>query len=148
VPWFKRLLGDADSAETPDQVAVESATVGGLNFLTAIQAHMKWKTRLDQYIAGTSSEDLKVEVVSRDDQCVLGKWLHGEGGTKYRHLPLFGDIMSNHANFHVCAGHVLKTARSGDKEGARGLLARGEYPRASEKVKNQLATLYVSIREQ
>ena len=70
--WFKRILGQ--QSEVAAQPPVEtSAELAGLNFLTAIEAHIKWKGRLESYIDGTSDEDLKVEVICRDDQCPLGK---------------------------------------------------------------------------
>ena len=119
--------------------------VAGLNFMTAIEAHIKWKTRLETYIQGTSQEDLKVEVVCRDDQCPLGKWIYSTGGERFGTIDTFGEMKGQHALFHQCAGRVLDTAQQGRKEEAMRLLQYGDYVRASEQVKRLLAKLYVRL---
>jgi hypothetical protein len=151
--WFRKAAGvtegapAAAEAERPSAAEVEDAEVGGLNFMTAIDAHMKWKTRLENYINGTSDEDLRVEVVSCDDRCPLGQWIYGRGGEAYGTIQAFDDMKSMHAHFHGCAGRVLATAQQGRKDEALRMLDHGDYVRASERVKMQLAKLYVQISE-
>jgi hypothetical protein len=151
--WFKNLAGGAEGstttaeAEPPSAAEAQTAEVGGLNFMTAIDAHMKWKTRLENYINGTSNENLRVEVVSCDDKCPLGHWIYGPGGESFGHIQSFTDMKAMHAHFHSCAGHVLATAQQGRKDDALRMLDHGEYVRASERVKMQLAKLYVHISE-
>lgn len=142
--WFKRILGQKTEAVAQPPIDA-SAELAGLNFMTAIDAHMKWKTRLENYIQGTSSEDLKVEVVCRDDQCPLGKWIYSTGGERFGTIDTFGEMKGQHALFHQCAGRVLETAQSGKKEEAMRLLQYGDYVRASEQVKRLLAKLYVRL---
>jgi hypothetical protein len=121
--------------------------VGGLNFKSAVDAHMKWKIRLDAYINGTSKEDLKVEVVCRDDQCPLGKWIYSRGGGEFGYSETFFDMKAHHANFHRCAGNVLAAAQAGEKEEALQLLHHGDYVRASERVKKLLSRLFVLVAD-
>ncbi len=121
--------------------------VAGLNFKTAIDAHMKWKVRLEQYIQGNSNEELKVETVSRDDICPLGKWIHSTGSSKFGHVREFQEMKMEHSRFHLCAGDVLACAVAGDAEGAMQKLRSGDYVRASERVKLHLARLYVQLTE-
>ncbi|MDR3395099.1 MAG: CZB domain-containing protein, partial [Parasulfuritortus sp.] len=64
----------ASPSAAPPPQAAEGAVLAGLNFKTAIDAHMKWKVRLESCLSDDNKESLQVEVVSRDDQCVLGKW--------------------------------------------------------------------------
>jgi hypothetical protein len=142
--WFKRVLGQK-TGEPAQLPAGEVAEVAGLNFMSAIEAHIKWKTRLENYIQGTSTEDLKVEVVSRDDQCPLGKWIYGTGGERFGSIDTFGEMKGQHALFHQCAGRVLETAQAGKKDEAMRLLQYGDYVRASEQVKRLLAKLYVRL---
>lgn len=125
----------------------KTAEVGGLNFKSAIDAHMKWKFRLESYINGASSEDLKVDVVCRDDQCPLGKWIYSRGGGEFGYSETFFDMKAHHANFHRCAGEVLAAAQTGRKELALRLLHQGEYVRASERVKKLLARLFVLVAD-
>jgi hypothetical protein len=151
--WFKKLAGSAEGStatgetELPSAAEAQNAVVGGLNFMTAIDAHMKWKTRLENYINGTSDEELRVEVVSCDDKCPLGQWINGQGGESYGHIQSFADMKAMHTHFHSCAGHVLATAQQGRKNDALRMLDQGDYVRASERVKMQLAKLYVQISE-
>lgn len=142
--WFKRILGQKTEAVAQPPIDA-SAELAGLNFMTAIDAHMKWKTRLENYIQGTSSEDLKVEVVCRDDQCPLGKWIYSTGGERFGSIDTFGEMKGQHALFHQCAGRILETAQAGKKDEAMRLLQYGDYVRASEQVKRLLAKLYVRL---
>lgn len=144
--WFKRILGQkAEEPAPPPPPAGASMEVAGLNFMTAIEAHIKWKSRLENYIQGTSTEELKVETVCRDDQCPLGKWIYSTGGERFGTIDTFGEMKGQHALFHQCAGRVLETAQAGKKDEAMRLLQYGDYVRASEQVKRLLAKLYVRL---
>jgi len=150
--WFKGIVkGEKGNAEVGLAATSGSdekgAEIAGLNFKTAVDAHMKWKVRLESYINGTSSEDLRVEVVCRDDQCPLGKWIYDKGGEKFGYSETFYDMKVHHAMFHRSAGRVLETAQSGDKANAMRLLNTGEYVKASERVKMLLARLFVMASE-
>lgn len=152
IDWFKRLAGvdGASPTEAPPAAADmndKGAEIAGLNFMTAIDAHMRWKTRLENYIQAISEEDLKVEVVSRDDQCQLGRWIHGPGGERYAEIDVFDDMKRAHAEFHRCAGTVLAETQAGRRKEALALLVRGDYVRASERVKMLLAKLFVLLDE-
>ncbi len=161
--WFKALatgkqdaaLSAADKTDSrvgPGQGAndedEEGAVIAGLNFKTAIDAHMKWKVRLEHCIDSDNEESLQVETVSRDDQCVLGKWIHGIGNEQFGHLREFQEMKMEHASFHLSAGDVLTCCMAGDKDGASQRLRSGDYTRASERVKLQLARLYVKVSAQ
>ena len=99
------------------------------------------KERLQAYIRGESPEDLKVEAVSRDDQCTLGHWIHGIGGERFGQLPAFMVVRSRHAHFHRCAGEVLTVAQQ-DRERALHMLEEGSYPEASEQVAAAIVNLF------
>ncbi len=148
--WFKRLASaetvhEANSPPPPE--GNHGAELGGLNFMAAIDVHMKWKGRLESYIQGASGEEMQVEIVSRDDQCQLGQWIYGAGAAQYGTLDTFAEMRAQHAHFHVCAGKVLATAKEGRKQDALHMLAHGDYLRASERIKMLLAKLYVQIAE-
>ncbi len=151
--WFKGIItGDRttpEQAAAPASAAADTAgaEIAGLNFKTAVDAHMKWKVRLENYISGTSTEQLKVEVVCRDDQCPLGKWIYDKGGETFGYSETFFDMKVHHAMFHRCAGKVLEAAQAGDRDGATRLLNTGEYVKASERVKMLLARLFVMASE-
>lgn len=144
--WFRKAAsGDQGTTTMPE--ADRGTEVGGLDFKSAIDAHMKWKIRLESYINGNSKEDLKVDVVCRDDQCPLGKWIYSRGGAEFGYSETFFDMKAHHSNFHRCAGEVLATAQSGDRQEALHLLHSGDYVRASERVKKLLAKLFVLVAD-
>jgi len=163
--WFKNMASGKPAAERDDSVAAgnpaaaqvsasggladnpEEGIIAGLDFKSAIDAHMKWKVRLEKCISDNNQEGLKVDVVSRDDQCPLGKWLHGPGGQRFGNLREFQEMKMEHARFHLCAGDVLACCLAGDKEGASEKLRSGDYTRTSERVKLHLARLYVQVSE-
>jgi hypothetical protein len=147
--WFRRLAsGQPDQAtEPPSADAPHGAEVGGLNFMAAIDVHMRWRGRLESFIQGTSEEKLLLDVVARDDRCELGRWIHGAGAERYGTLDTFAEIKAQHAHFHACAGKVLATALADRKPEALHMLSHGDYLRASERVKMLLARLYVQIAE-
>jgi len=104
-----------------------------MNFEEAVSAHLRWKTRLRIVIDGKSTEILDPNVVCKDDQCELGKWIHGEGHRTIGLKPEFADVKTTHAYFHRTAGQVLNKALAGDKAGA-SILLDGEFYQASSKV--------------
>lgn len=151
--WFRSIVsaeGNRAPRPIPQMVTRDddgSAELAGLNFKTAIDAHMRWKIRLENYIAGTSDEKLEVSVICRDDQCPLGKWIYDKGGEKFGYSETFFEMKAHHAHFHRCAGVVLESAQRGDTPMAIRLLNTGDYVKASERVKVLLARMFVIASE-
>ena len=100
--------------------AQEQRAPTALDFDGVIQAHMGWKQKLRDFISG-SGENLDPAVVSRDDKCVLGCWIHGEG-QRYARESGFARLTKSHADFHRCAGDVVRAQLAGDEVGAKRLL--------------------------
>ena len=98
----------------------------------AIEAHLQWKVRLRMFINGSSAERLDPAVIARDNQCELGKWIHGPA-TAYASRPCYVALKGAHAEFHASAARVVTKAVAGDKAGAEGVLS-GAYAQASLKV--------------
>lgn len=116
-----------------------------LDFMGAIEAHVRWKIRLEAYINGTSQEHLDADVICRDDQCALGKWIYGDGGAKYGEYPMFPVLKQTHMNFHQSAGDIVRMVDAGDTDGALTLLNSGDYARYSHRVKSDLARLSIEL---
>ena len=149
--WFKSIVRGEGSASAVSPAAGaandKESELAGLNFKTAVDAHMKWKVRLESYINGTSTEDLIVDVVCRDDQCPLGKWIYDAGGDKFGFSETFFDMKAHLALVHRSAGSVLAAAQADDKAAAMKLLHGGDYVKASERVKMLLARMFVIASE-
>jgi hypothetical protein len=131
--------------EAAGRVAAAPVAEGGLNFMEAIEAHVRWKVRLEAYINGTATEELDADLVCRDDKCALGKWIHGVGGTKYGGHPRFPGLREIHQAFHRCAGEVIRFADRNERDKALDLLNRGDYARFSHQIKAQLARLSLEL---
>jgi hypothetical protein len=110
-----------------------------VNFDDAIGAHVKWKVRLRNFIDGSGTEKLESDKVCKDNLCDLGKWIYGEGA-KYKPLPHYQDLVKKHANFHVCAGAVVKKVEGGDKAGAEAALD-GAFAAASRETVGAIMSL-------
>jgi hypothetical protein len=157
--WLKGLL---DSRGTGHESHISEATVKqadaimaagkeeleGLNFKSAIEAHLKWKTRLRAVIDGTSEEKLDPKIIAMDNQCVLGKWLHGAGGEKFGAHPHFKTLCAEHAKFHRSASLVLELALAKRTQQAMKEMESGDYRDTSLKVTAELAQLFVELGKQ
>jgi len=111
-----------------------------INLMEAVQAHVRWKLRLHEYLNGTSQEKLDPMVICRDDQCALGKWIHGPALKHFHENATFHQLRSDHAQFHFIAGNVVKHVQANERAAAEALMD-GEYKRTSIKVVNALTEL-------
>ncbi len=82
----------------------------GMNFDQAISAHVQWKSKLAAYIA-KPDHSLHAEIIAKDDQCELGKWIHGEEGRNLPRCPTFRNLW--------LTTHALSCRRSGCGEKGR-----------------------------
>ncbi|MDD2914819.1 MAG: methyl-accepting chemotaxis protein [Gallionella sp.] len=121
----------------------ESTKSGQTHFDDAIAAHIKWKIRLGQFIDGTSSEKLESAIVCQDNACALGKWIYGDG-TKYKTATNYDELLTKHANFHRCAGEVVKKVENKDPAGAKAILA-GEFVNAAKETVTSIMALKSEI---
>ena len=118
----------------------KSSIKNEINIMDAINAHIKWKIRLEKYLDGTSEEKLDPNVVCRDDQCVLGKWIHGPALNHFHDDEGFATLRADHARFHIVAGQEVNKVIANDKVAADTLL-KGEYMEASRRVVRALTVL-------
>lgn len=118
-----------------------------INIMDAINAHVKWKVRLQDYLNGASAETLDPMVICRDDQCVLGQWIHGPALKHFHEHEAFYTLRADHAQFHSIAGAVVKKVQENDRTGADALM-EGEYAHASRKVVQALHELNKHVTEE
>lgn len=110
-----------------------AAVLAELDIDKAIAAHENWKQRLQDYLDGKSTEELKPEVVCLDDRCDLGKWLHGPGKMRLGGYPAFSVLVARHQYFHAQASSVVALAQAGQKDKATQTLG-SSYRYASNQV--------------
>lgn len=104
------------------------------DFNSAIQAHIDWKMKLTNYIAKPDGT-LDSKVVCKDNNCALGKWIHGAGSEHRDSNPtVFDSLKSSHAEFHRTAGEVVELANAGRKKEALVLVSpTGQYGAVSKR---------------
>lgn len=134
--FFSSLLGFGESNKTSIKEEI--------NIMDAINAHILWKIRLEKYLNGTSDEKLDPNVICRDDQCKLGKWIHGPALKHFMDDDGFMTLRDDHAKFHVIAGKIVTNVQENDKAAAEALM-QGEYMRSSRKVVHALTVLSKQI---
>jgi methyl-accepting chemotaxis protein len=104
-----------------------------MDFEAAIQRHAEWKTKFRSAIA--QHQALDPVIISKDNYCELGKWLHREGKTKFGNLSSHADCVSIHAAFHAEAGKVAQTINAKNYVEAESMLESGTtYTNAADKI--------------
>ena len=103
---------------------------GEVSFADAIEAHLAWKRRLIDVLAGKAEQWPNDDEVGKDTRCTLGQWIHGTGWERYGNLPSFVELRDAHARFHGLAREVVEHARAGRRVEATRLLD-GEFQRTS-----------------
>jgi methyl-accepting chemotaxis protein len=121
------LVGEVSRFEMPAGLSLdvedEPAERADFDFDSAINAHRDWKVRLRQAIADRAKLD--ADTICRDDQCPLGRWLHGDGQRRWGARPTFVALLDKHAQFHEAAGDVARRINGGQYEQAERLIGAG-----------------------
>lgn len=92
-----------------------------MNLEEAVQKHAEWKLKFRSAIS--RKEQMDVATISKDNCCVVGQWLHGEGKTRWGSKPEFQRALDKHRVFHTEAGKVaslINTAKYAEAEAALG----------------------------
>lgn len=120
-------------------------TAEDLDFEKWVEAHRAWRRRLTDHINGTSEEVFDEETVCRDDRCALGQWIHGHGTAYYGDLEVFRTLRHHHADFHQCAGKVIRCFRTEGAPAAKRMM-RYDFDRNSFLVISDLKFLESTIK--
>lgn len=105
----------------------------GLDFEAMIKGHRGWKQRLMNDL-NQRGEAIDPAVACVDNACPLGKWIHGEGKTRFGMLPEHESLRVQHARFHVSAGTIAQHIRGGRAAEAEQLLTSEFVERTTETV--------------
>lgn len=141
--WLKAVA--TGEKHVPIEFADDERQFGSLDMKGAIDAHMAWKSRLEAQIAGNAGETLEVATVASDRNCLLGKWIHGEGRERFGDMDEYVRLRRAHTQFHLCAGAILKDAHDGSKESAVQAI-RTNLRHDSDAVQLALVRLYAKAR--
>jgi Chemoreceptor zinc-binding domain len=126
---FSKIMGLFKLSDTQREEVLKE-----INFYEAIEAHLAWRKRLVDYLAGNSTEDLQPQNICVDNRCVLGKWIHGAGKARFGEMELFQNLIDEHAKFHYCASKVVEAHQAGDKALADKLMHDSFVPQSMKTV--------------
>lgn len=104
-----------------------------MNFDEAVRAHSDWKMKLNRYLSHPDGS-INVQDLGRDNQCALGKWLHGEGRT-FSDVAEYKQLVQDHAHFHKAAAEiVIKKDKGEDIKSETALGSNSPFSRYSMSV--------------
>ena len=115
------------------------------SFDEAINAHIKWKSRLIDYIKGKSNEQLEVAKVSCDDKCDLGRWLYGPA-LEHASIQEYKELKNSHAAFHRSVGDIVQcvhdhhTDEAMDKVGGEFFQLSNQTVRAIKSLQSKVSS--------
>ncbi|MBL8306553.1 MAG: CZB domain-containing protein [Rubrivivax sp.] len=139
------LAGEVQRFKLPEgegKAAVAApVAVDGFDFNSAIEAHRQWKVKLRKAIA--EQEKLDADTICRDDQCPLGRWIHGPGGAQWGGRPTFVELLGKHAEFHQAAADVARKINAGQLSEAERLIGSGSK---FSQVSTEVATLLTKAK--
>ncbi len=100
-------------------------------FVTAIEAHTKWKSKLRMCIADHEKcpDPMAAE---KDNACSLGQWIYGDG-QRFSDDDDFRQLRQDHAGFHRCAARIIRSVQQNQVAEAENLLS-SEYAKISTQV--------------
>ncbi len=117
-----------------------------INMYDAMLVHSAWKKRLNEYLAGRSGEDLQPGNIRADHLCVLGKWIHSDGKSRFGDQPEYLKLVEEHAKFHQHAAQVVEAHQVGDTHLAQQIL-QGSFEEQSRKTVTCLTRLNAIVEE-
>ena len=104
-----------------------------MNLEEAVQKHAEWKLKFRSAIS--KKEQMDAATISKDNCCVVGQWMYGEGKTRWGSKPEFQKALEKHTAFHVQAGKVAGLINSAKYAEAEAALGSGTpYASASSEV--------------
>ncbi len=99
-------------------------TFDGLDVNSAIQAHLDWKTKLENAIKEHSIGHYDIKIVGADNHCLLGKWIHNKAKILYGKTEAYNILKNSHAKFHKVSAGILMDIHNEKYEEAKLKLKR------------------------
>jgi hypothetical protein len=94
-----------------------------------VLAHLRYLENVQRFLEGGPRPAL-----SSPEDCLLGRWVSGEGKEKYGQAPWFGELVELHKAFHNLTEEAVRLQERGESEEAAkrmneayGLFARVEH---------------------
>lgn len=143
--WLKRVTQSGQEHllhREPLTFAAGEEEFHGLNMKEALDAHLAWTRRIEDHLRGSSTSSHDVHRVSADNECVLGRWIHGPARERFATRTEYDYLRDTHAAFHREVGKVLANIQAGSVTDTTAALRT--VRRSSSDVQLALITLYAS----
>ncbi|HJV25244.1 MAG TPA: EAL domain-containing protein [Aromatoleum sp.] len=129
--WLRRLLGER-SPQLATFLTRGHWTRNGLDLKNAIQSHLDWRKRLNEYVAGRpSAMAVDIDDASSIHRCPLGGWIERNAGIPDDRLQRLDRV---HREFHMLAGQIVADFEQGYRSSARRTLTGLKFRTASRNV--------------
>ncbi len=127
--WLRKSVPNAALGRTFDSIGT-------------LKVHLEFRGRLEDYVDGKLDGPITFATTCHAG-CLLGKWLHGEGGSKCRDIDLINSLCKSCEDFREAAANAVLLKDMGDMEMAKAALQDGEaLSDASERFQLTLAKLH------
>ncbi len=113
------------------------------NGIYAIQEHLDWRTRIEEYVEAHAHQQLNFPTDCHSD-CSLSKWLRCEGGKQDLDVGLLDRLCKSCEEFQEAAAQVILLVKMGKPELAKAALREEAlFSTSSERLQEYLAQLHV-----
>lgn len=144
--FLSRFFGGKEAVNSSQIDGSDFYAFDSLDIEAAKLAHDNWKIRLQAYLDGASTEDLRPEVICFDDRCDLGQWLHGPAKQRLGRFPGFTALLSEHKMFHYAASNVVALHKAGKQSEARKMMDT-QYGHFSRAVLERLSDMQYLVEQ-
>lgn len=142
--WFRREHTDDGEREEEPLTVLPGASCRpiDLDAIEAIEAHMRWRARLEARLFGPKTTAIAADQVFLDKRSTLGRWLYGRGQERFGTLDTFSELRRHHAEFHRYAGQAVLAFNAGRRDEAIRMVTGGDYARASQRLRQTITRLF------
>lgn len=113
--------------------------------IRAIQKHINQRFQVEAYVQGYSAIKPQIPMECCEG-CMVGKWLHDEGGKQCSDVNLLNDLHESCYEFHEAASQALMLVELGKREAAMTIVRGSRFFKdASDRYQSNLAKLHLAF---
>lgn len=94
---------------------VEKKMLAKMTVADVIDAHMKWKLTLQDFVDGDPLVQFDPAMVRREDESLAGRWIHRHAAEHLAAYGAFFTVRAKHAQCHLLAGEAVDKVLQGDR---------------------------------
>ena len=113
-----------------------------MNLDEAVKKHIEWRAKFR--LAIVKKEQMDAATISKDNCCEVGKWLHGEGKSRWGSKPEFLRALDKHKAFHAEAGKVAQLINAQKYPEADAAIGNGT---AFENISKEVSTALILLKK-